>query len=122
MLRICSIILYCARYMSWRITDRFLEGICKIPEVTVYGDFEGEHASIVTINVRGFDSAVVSDILAQEYGIATRPGAHCAPRMHEALGTVETGAVRFGFGYYNTEEEVDAALEAIREIVRFGSL
>ena len=48
--------------------------------------------------------------------IATRPGAHCAPRMHRALGTEEQGAVRFSFGWYNTEEEADAAVTALREI------
>ena len=41
---------------------------------------------------------------------------HCAPRLHEALGTQEQGAVRFSFGWYNTEEEADAAVTALREI------
>ena len=43
-------------------------------------------------------------------------GPHCAPRLHEALGTEEQGAVRFSFGYYNTEEETDAAIAAVREL------
>ena len=47
--------------------------------------------------------------LAEKYGIATRPGAHCAPRMHQALNTVEQGAVRFSFSWFNTEEEVKAS-------------
>ena len=49
-------------------------------------------------------------------GLATRPGAHCAPLMHKALGTVEQGAVRFSFSHYNTEEEVDFAIRAIKEL------
>ena len=54
--------------------------------------------------------------LAQDYGIATRAGAHCAPLMHRALGTEAQGAVRFSFGYFNTAEETDAAIAAVREI------
>lgn len=50
------------------------------------------------------------------YGIVTRAGAHCAPLMHEALGTVGQGAVRFSFSHYNTEEEIDFAVKAVREL------
>ena len=98
---------------------RFYEGVCQIDGVTVYGDFSTfDRAPVVTLNVRDYDSAQVSDVLAERYGIATRPGAHCAPRLHQALGTVEQGAVRFSFGYYNTDDEVDAAVAAIREIAK----
>ena len=58
----------------------------------------------------------MSDALLTEYGISTRPGGHCAPLMHEALGTVEQGAVRFSFAHSNTEEEVDIAINAVREL------
>ena len=51
------------------------------------------------------------------YGIVTRPGAHCAPLMHRALGTTGQGAVRFSFSHYNTEEEVETAVQAIKELV-----
>ena len=75
-----------------------------------------ERAAIVTLNIRDYDSAEIADILAEDYGIATRAGAHCAPRMHEALGTVQQGAVRFSFSFFNTEEEADAAVSAGREL------
>ena len=52
------------------------------------------------------------------HGIATRSGAHCAPRLHRALGTEGQGAVRFSFGWYNTEEETDAAIRAVEELAR----
>ena len=61
---------------------------------------------------------VVSDTLAARYGIATRPGAHCAPLMHQALGTVKQGAVRFSFCHYNTEEEIQTAVAALRELAK----
>ena len=100
-----------------QLMRRFYEGVRGIPGVTVYGDFTApERAAIVTLNIRDYDSAEIADILAEDYGIATRAGAHCAPRMHEALGTVQQGAVRFSFSFFNTEEEADAAVSAVREL------
>ena len=96
---------------------RFYEGVKDIPGVKVYGDFSSKkRCPIVTLNIGDYDSSEVSDELLTEYGISTRAGGHCAPLMHEALGTVEQGAVRFSFSHYNTEEEVDTAIEAIREL------
>ena len=95
---------------------RFVAGVKKIPGVTLYGDFDHERTAVAALNIGDMDSGEVSDILSEDYGIATRPGAHCAPRLHEALGTEEQGAVRFSFGWYNTEEEADAAVTALREI------
>lgn len=96
---------------------RFYRGVSDIAGVTVYGDFSTFHrAAIVALNIGGLDSALVSDCLAEHYDIATRSGGHCAPRLHQALGTQEQGAVRFSFGWYNTIEEVDAAITAVREV------
>lgn len=97
---------------------RFYEGVKEIPGVTVYGDFDSrERCAIVSLNIGDYDSSEVSDALLTEYGISTRPGGHCAPLMHEALGTVEQGAVRFSFAQHsNTEEEVDIAINAVREL------
>ena len=96
---------------------RFYDGVRGIPGVAVYGDFEqDERAAIVTLNIRDYASGEVADALFEDCGIATRAGAHCAPRMHEALGTVEQGAVRFSFAFFNTEDEVDMAVCAVREL------
>ena len=96
----------------------FYKGICNIPEIHIYGDFDTkERAAILSLNIEGYDSGTVSDLLSQEYDIATRPGAHCAPRMHQALGTTETGAVRFSFSSFNTMEEVETAIQALKELV-----
>ena len=96
----------------------FYKGICNIPEIHIYGDFDTkERAAILSLNIEGYDSGTVSDVLSQEYDIATRPGAHCAPRMHQALGTTETGAVRFSFSSFNTMEEVEIAIQALKELV-----
>lgn len=109
------------------LARRFLEGVRDVEGVTLYGDFaclEGgrsadgldDRCAIVSLNVRDYSSADVADDLGQRFGIATRPGAHCAPRLHQALGTVDQGMVRFSFGWFNSSEEVDAAVAAVREI------
>ena len=85
----------------------------------MYGDFSTqERCAIVALNVRDYDSGEVSDVLSNEYGIATRPGAHCAPLMHQSLGTVKQGAVRFSFSHYNTKEEVNIAVSALQELAQ----
>ena len=96
---------------------RFYDGIKGVDGVTVYGDMEAPiRTAIVTMNLRDYDSSEVSDELSEVYDIATRPGAHCAPRMHMALGTEDRGAVRFSFSWFNTEEEVDQAIRAVQEM------
>lgn len=95
----------------------FYEGVIQVPGVTVYGDYSSwNRAPVVALNVWDYDSALVSDELEVRFGIATRPGAHCAPRMHRALGTEKQGAVRFSFSHFNTRKQAEAAAAAIREI------
>lgn len=95
----------------------FYRQVTEIPGITVYGDFSSrERCPIVSLNIRDYDSGEVSDALSAQYGIATRPGAHCAPRLHRALGTEDQGAVRFSWSYFNTEEETIAAAEAVRTL------
>ena len=102
-----------------QLMRRFYDGVKDIPGVTVYGDFStDDRAAIVALNVKDYESGEVSDELSENYGIATRPGAHCAPRMHEALGTASQGAVRFSFSYFNTESEIDLAIQAILNIAK----
>lgn len=98
------------------LTRRFYEAVRSIAGVTVYGDFEQPHGAIVSLNIRDYDSGAVADALSETYGIATRAGAHCAPRTHRALGTEDQGAVRFSFSWYTTAEEIDAAAQAVRQL------
>ena len=105
------------REKELRLMRRFYEGVRTIPGIRFYGDYDTEiRCPIVTLNLGEADSGEVSDILFSNYGICTRPGGHCAPLMHEALGTVSQGAVRFSFSHSSTEEEADAAVQALREI------
>lgn len=99
------------------LLKRFYMGIKDLPDLKIYGDFSSfERPAILSLNIGNYDSSEVADELAQDYGISTRPGAHCAPLMHKALGTVSQGAVRFSFSYFNTEEEIDAAIKALQEM------
>ena len=99
------------------LTRRFVSQIKSIPGVKLYGNYEQfPRVPILSLNILDYDSGEIADALAQDYGIMTRAGAHCAPLMHEALGTKSQGAVRFSFSYFNTEEEIDHAANAIREL------
>lgn len=95
------------------LVRRFAAGVRAIPGAVLYGDFSGDRAPVAALNLPGLSSAEAADELAVRFDIATRAGAHCAPRMHRALGTEAAGAVRFSFGWYNTPAEVDAALNAL---------
>ena len=96
---------------------RFVDGVKEMEGVTLYGNPDlDRRTGIQSLNIRDYDSARVADWLYEDYGIAVRGGAHCAPLMHEALGTREQGAVRFSFSYFNTEAEADEAAAAVREL------
>ena len=64
------------------------------------------------------DSFQVADLLNNKYDIAIRCGTHCAPLMHQALKTEEQGCVRFSFSWFNTEEEIKTAVNALKELSR----
>ena len=96
---------------------RFVDGVKEVEGVTLYGNPDlDRRTGIQSLNIRDYDSARVADGLYEDYGIAVRGGAHCAPLMHEALGTREQGAVRFSFSFFNTEAEADEAAAAVREL------
>ncbi len=98
----------------------FYERLQDIKNLTFYGDFSGKtlRAPIISLNIGNEDSAWVADALWEDWGICVRAGAHCAPLMHKALGTVEQGAVRFSFSHFNTEEQILYAAEAVRALAQ----
>ncbi len=93
----------------------FIGGIKDIPGVTLYGDFESElRTPVVALNIRDIDSKEIADELFQRFGIATRAGAHCAPGVHRTFGTEDQGMVRFSFSHFNTRNEVNEAINALK--------
>ena len=104
------------REQTQALATRFMGGVRKPPNVKLYGGGGMTRTGIVALNIGNADSGLVADMLNVDYGICTRAGAHCAPLMHEALGTDRQGVVRFSFSHFNTEEEIDAGVSAIREI------
>jgi len=99
------------------LTARLHEGLAGIDGVEVYGPRLGEaRGPLVAFNVGELASSEVSGALDREYDIASRAGIHCAPGAHQAMGTSKRGAVRLSIGPFNTEADVDAALEAVAKI------
>ena len=102
-----------------KLLKRFLEGLNKLKEVTIYGPNDPyNQAPVVSINVEGGDCSEIGYILDSEFDIAVRTGLHCAPLAHETIGTLQSGTVRFSIGYFNTEEDIDKALSAIETIIK----
>lgn len=98
---------------------QFYEGVRDIPGIRFYGAYSpsGEkRMPIVSLTLEGWSSGDLADALWLDYEIAVRPGAHCAPLLHEAFGTAQTGMVRFSFSSFNISEEVTHAIQALEEL------
>jgi cysteine desulfurase family protein len=99
------------------LLDIFIAEMRKNPKIKIYGPESIEHRiGVVPININGMDSSEVADILDTEYRIAVRPGLHCAPLAHKAIGTEKLGAVRFGVGPFNKITDIMAAVDALNKI------
>jgi cysteine desulfurase/selenocysteine lyase len=102
------------------LTRQLVDGLKSIDGVTLYcQDDLIDHISVVCFNVDGLEALHVGTMLDVDHNIASRTGLHCAPRVHEQLGTDAIhGAVRFGIGPFNTAEHIRIAIDAVREIAR----
>lgn len=101
-----------------RLAQILLDGLRAIPRVKLYClDSLENHIAVLAFNIEGTEAADVGTMLDVDYGIACRTGLHCAPLVHEQIGTDRIhGAVRFGIGPFNTEEHVRTAVEAVGKI------
>ncbi len=101
------------------LTSAFEEGAQSIEGLRVLGGHGGiGRTGVVAVDVEDVDAALLGDALARDFCICTRAGAHCAPLMHRSLGTEDKGAVRFSFSYFNTEEEIEKGIHALKESVK----
>jgi len=105
-----------------RLTTLLRDGLKDTEGVTLYCQEDlTNHISIFPFNIDGFDAMNTSTMLDVDHNIASRSGLHCAPLVHEQLGTAKIhGAVRFGIGPFNTEEEIKTAIKAVKEIAEFS--
>lgn len=99
-----------------KLQEKLEKGLREIPGLTFYKNFDKKSVPIVSFNIKNMEAGKVSTILWEKYSICTRAGSHCAPLFHEKMGTKNKGIVRMSLSYYNTYEEIEKAIEAVREI------
>ncbi len=104
------------------VTQRFIDGIKDHPMVKVYGPLDAKRKTPVTsVNIEGIVCSTVGTELNDACGIMVRTGLHCAPGAHRTIGTFPVGSVRFSFGGYTTNEEVDVGVKAIRALADYAA-
>lgn len=101
------------------LTSRFLDGLREIPDLTIVGKKDlAQRVAVVSVYSGSKDNAQVAFELENQYGILTRVGLHCAPVAHKTLNTFPMGTIRFSFSHYNTGEDVDRAIAALKAICK----
>jgi selenocysteine lyase/cysteine desulfurase len=101
-----------------KLTTILRDGLKEVQGVTTYcQDDLTNHISVFLFNIEGFEAMNAATLLDVDFNIACRTGLHCAPLIHEAIGTADIhGAIRFGIGPFNTEEDIYTAIDAVKEI------
>jgi selenocysteine lyase/cysteine desulfurase len=100
-----------------QLTGMFLEGIKRVDNLKIYGSMNAEkRTSVVAFNLGNLNASDASSVFDEEYGILSRAGLHCAPSAHKTIGSFPAGTNRFSFSYFNTEEEIETAINAIKRL------
>ena len=103
------------------LTTEFISGVSSIEGVKIIGKRDtSDRVAVVSLDFADHDNAEIAHILDSKFGIMTRCGLHCAPIAHKTLGTYPQGTVRFSFGFFNTKDEVEYIIHAIKEILKNG--
>jgi cysteine desulfurase family protein len=110
------------RAFEERLTGLLLEGIGEIEGIRVYGPGNPlQQMPIVSFRIRDVDPAETALALDDRFQIMSRPGLHCAPSAHKTIGSYPFGTIRFSFGYFNTENQVRSAVEALCQLSTRGA-
>ena len=105
------------RAKELHLTTEIMNGLKNIKGVKLYGSLNPlDRVAVVSFNIEGKDPSEVGNILNEKYNIMSRVGLHCAPNAHRTIGTFTEGTVRVSVGYFNTEEDIDKLISAIRNI------
>ena len=101
-----------------KLTKRLIDGFKKNNKIEIKGIADIKNrVSTVSIYIKDYDLGMLSFELDEQYGVMTRSGLHCAPYAHKTIGTYPEGTLRFSIGYFNTEEDIDIAIESINNLV-----
>jgi len=100
------------------LVGMLIEGLREIEAVTLYGPLGSEwHGGALSFNIKNVDPSMLGFRLDREYGICCRTGLHCAPEAHGSIETLPEGTVRLSPGFFNTVEDIEKTLKAIRKII-----
>jgi selenocysteine lyase/cysteine desulfurase len=98
-------------------SEQLRNGLRAIPRVHIYGDaFESRAVGIVSFSIEGWEIEEIGFVLSESFGILCRTGLHCAPLIHEPLGSAPEGTVRFSPSAASTEDEIEQTLAAVRRL------
>ena len=107
------------RYRESELAEKLRTALRKMQGISMKGEKQGQlQTAVLSFTVEGIDSNVAALWLEEKAGIICRAGLHCAPWAHEALGTLETGTIRFSPGYFNTDAEIEAAIKALHQLTQ----
>jgi len=102
-----------------RLSQRLIDGLNEITGVKVYGSWNArDQTATVSFTIQGIDNAKIGSLLDDTFSILSRIGLHCSPAAHKTLGTYPQGTVRLSIGYFNNEQEIDQAIQAVHKIAK----